>query len=73
MDLKKKLNLGHSRLQTNEIVDYVNGSPDRFNKLINVYLNGPYRITQRAASPLSVCVERWPYLVDPHVKTLLKF
>jgi hypothetical protein len=73
MDLKKKLNLGQSRMQTNEIVGYVDGSPIRFKQLVNIYLGGPYKITQRAAWSLSICVERWPYLADPHLKSLISF
>ena len=73
MDLKKRLDLGHSKTQTNEIVDYVNGIPNRFKELVEVYLKGPYRTTQRAAWPLSICVEKWPYLIDPHLKKLLDF
>jgi len=73
MDLKKRLDLGQSKTQTNEIVDYVNGIPNRFKELVEVYLNGPYRTTQRAAWPLSNCVEKWPYLIDPHLKKLLDY
>src|SRR5688500_2686004 len=73
MDLKKRLELGQSKLQTGEIVEYVNGRPNRFKLLLEVFLNGSYHITQRAAWPLSICVERWPYLIDSHLKTLLDF
>jgi len=65
--------LGQSKTQTSEIVDYVNGRPDRFKQLVEVYTKGPYRITQRAAWPLSYCVNKWPYLVDPHLKMLINF
>ena len=41
MDLKKRLDLGQSKTQTNEIVDYVNGIPNRFKELVEVYLKGP--------------------------------
>jgi len=71
MDLKKRLDLGQTKTQTDELVDYVNGIPNRFKKLVEVYLKGPYRTTQRAARPLSICVEKWPYLIDPHLKKLL--
>ena len=73
MDLKKRLNLGQSKTQTLEIVGYVNGRPDRFKQLVEIYLSGPYRITQRAAWPLSYCVEKWPYLIDNHWKKILQF
>ena len=71
MDLKKRLDLGQSKTQMNQIVDYVNGVPIRFKELVEVFLNGPYRTTQRAAWPLSICVEKWPYLIDPHLKRIL--
>lgn len=73
MDLKKRLNLGHPKAQTNEIVDYVDGSRSRFKQLVKVYLEGPYRITQRAAMPLTNCVAKWPYLIDNHLKRLIFF
>jgi hypothetical protein len=34
-------------------------------------LTGPYRITQRAAWPLSYCVESYPALIRPHLNVLL--
>lgn len=72
MDLKKRLNLGQSKMQTHEVVDYVNGIPERFKQLVEVFIAGPYRVTQRAAWPLSICVEKWPYLVDPHLGKVLR-
>src|SRR5688572_20337142 len=73
MDLKKRLDLGHSRVQTNEIVQYVDGKSTRFKKLVKIFLEGDYRTTQRAAWPLSICIETWPYLLDPHLQKLLYF
>ena len=65
--------MGQNKAQTCELVDYVNGKPNRFKELVDIYLKGPYRITQRAAWPLSIAVEKWPYLIDPHLKNILKF
>lgn len=73
MNLKKRLELGQSKSQTQEIVEYVDGRPNRFKLLVEVYKKGPFRLTQRAAWPLTICVERWPYLIDPHLKMLLSF
>lgn len=73
MNLKKRLELGQSKSQTNEIVEYVDGRRDRFNLLVEAYKKGPFRLTQRAAWPLTICVKKWPYLLDPHFKTLLEF
>ena len=73
MDLKKMLQKGHSKAHSNAIAYYIGNNANRFKALVEVYLNGPYRITQRAAWPLSICVERWPYLIAPHLKRILDY
>jgi hypothetical protein len=73
MDLRRALEREHSKAQCLKIVDYVDGSRTRFKVLVDLYLAGPYRITQRAAWPLSICVERHPTLVLPHLQRLLDF
>jgi hypothetical protein len=73
MDLTKALLKEHSKAQMTKIVDYVGQNEARFKVLVEVYLAGPYRVTQRAAWPLSYCVERHPGLVTPHLKRLLDF
>ena len=73
MDLKKMLEKNHSKTQSNAIAYYIGNNANRFKALLKVYLDGPYRITQRAAWPLSICVERWPYLIDPHLKKILDY
>ena len=62
----------HSKVQCDWIVKYVGYDPGRFRELVDVFLAGPYRITQRAAWPLGYCVERQPQLIRPHLKTLIK-
>lgn len=63
----------HTKAQSNAIAYYIGNNANRFKALVKVYLNGPYRITQRAAWPLSICVERWPYLIVPHLKKILDY
>jgi hypothetical protein len=53
------------------ITDYVGGDPARFGELVKVFIAGPYRVTQRAAWPLSYCVENHPGLVDGYWNELL--
>lgn len=67
------LQKGHSKAHSNAIAYYIGNNANRFKALVKVYLNGPYRITQRAAWPLSICVERWPYLIAPHLKRILDY
>ncbi len=72
MDIKKELLKEHSKRQTTKIVNYVGNSPARFKALVKNFLDGPYRVTQRAAWPLSYCVEEHPNLIKPHLKSILK-
>jgi hypothetical protein len=51
----------------------VGSNKKRFADLISVYLAGPYRVTQRAAWPISYCVEHHPELIIPHLKKMLAF
>jgi hypothetical protein len=71
MDLKKVIAREHSRAQMLKVVDYVGSNPARFKVLVDVFLAGPYRITQRAAWPLSYCVEHVPALITPHLRVIL--
>lgn len=73
MDIRKALAKEHSKVQTLQIVDYVGVNKKRFKQLINIYLAGPYRITQRAAGPLSYCVQNSPRLIGPHLNVLIDF
>jgi len=72
MDFRDSLRKEHSKNQTTKIADYVGVSRTRFKELVEVYLAGPYRITQRAAWALSLCVERHPALILPHLGRILK-
>jgi hypothetical protein len=73
MDFRDRLQKEHSKNQTIKIADYVGFNKARFKELIDIYLAGPYRITQRAAWPISLCVERHPELILPHLGLILKF
>lgn len=73
MNLLKTITFKHSKAQMLKIVQYVGTDPKRFDELVNVFLRGPYRVTQRAAWPISNCVELHPSLVKPHLKKLLSY
>ncbi len=72
MDLTRELLQAHTKSQATKIADYVNDNPTHFKVLVDTFLKGPYRITQRASWPLNLCVERNPALVKPHLKRILK-
>ena len=61
----------HSKAMRDRVVRYVGKSPARFAELVSVFLKGPYRVTQRAAWPLSYCVEVHPQLIKPHLRKII--
>jgi hypothetical protein len=73
MDIRKEILQQQTKKQINKVVDYVGDNPGLFKALVEVFLEGPYRVTQRAARPVSCCVERNPHLVRPHLKILLNY
>jgi len=72
MNLVQTLAKEHSRAQCDRIVKYIGEDPGRFNELVQTFLAGPYRITQRAAWPLRYCVEYHPQLIRPHLKAIIR-
>jgi hypothetical protein len=73
MDLRQTILSGHNKSICHKVGDYVGSNPRRFKELLELFLGGPYRVTQRAAWPLGLCVERDPSLILPHLNTVLNF
>jgi hypothetical protein len=67
------LALSPSKQQRDKIVRHVGTSQSRFDELMKVFIKGPYRITQRAALPLSYCVVRQPKLLNTHFNSIVKY
>jgi hypothetical protein len=72
MDLKKEILKEHSKAQCDKIVHWVGDDQNRFNELFTFFLTGEYRITQRAAWPLSHCAIAHPHFMQHHFKPLLE-
>ena len=72
IDLEQLLRDEHSKKQTDRIVRYIGKDKRRFAVLIRLFFKGEYRITQRAAWPLSYCVRAHPDLISPYFKPLLE-
>ena len=72
MDLRKNILTEHSRANCDNIVDWVGNNKKRFDELLNLFYEGQYRLTQRAAWPISVCVEKNPALADGKISFLIK-
>src|SRR5690606_37555397 len=73
MDIASEIAKEHSKRNTLKVADYVGVSINKFKVLVDVFLGGPYRISQRSSWPLTICVERHPHLIKPHLTKLLKF
>ena len=71
MDLLKAIEKEHSKAQCEKIVRYVGGDKERFAELMQLFLEGGYRVTQRAAWPMSICVEKHPALITPYYKQIV--
>ena len=71
MDLLKTIEKEHSKAQCDKIVRYVGNDKERFAELMRLFLKGEYRVTQRAAWPVSYCVHNYPELITPYYKQIL--
>jgi hypothetical protein len=67
MNIEQALLKEHSKKQISRIVKYIGNNPVRFRELMHLFVRGEYRITQRAAWPLSYCVQAYPKLIIPHL------
>jgi len=54
------------------IVDHIDGDSERFKELMDCFLGDSYRVTQRAAWAVSICIERHPSLVTPYFGKFLE-
>lgn len=71
MNLLKELQKGFNKATCDRIVTYVGNDQERFSVLVDAFLNSEYRITQRAAWPLSYSVKKHPNLIEPHLKNII--
>ncbi len=72
MDIRNALLEVHSKSQVDKICSYVGDDADKFADLMKHLLGPGYRLSQRAAWPVSYCIERNPDLVKPYFNLLIK-
>jgi hypothetical protein len=73
MNLRKAILASHSKETVTKIVQYVGKDRKRFKELVELFLEGPYRVTQRVSWPISYCVQSNPELINPWLKVILAF
>jgi len=71
MNLRNTILQEHSKKHTVKIVNYIGNNQQRFDELIKLFLGNEYRVTQRAAWPLSYCVQAHPNLIRKHLKKII--
>lgn len=72
MKLKEELLKAHSKAQCAKVVNWVADKQERFDKLFTLFLKEEYRVTQRAAWPVSYCVIAHPAFLDKHWKSFVE-
>ena len=72
MNFYAALEAEQSKALTNKIVGEIIQEPSRMKEIIDLIMDAPYRITQRAAWPLSVVAEKHPELLVPYLPILVK-
>lgn len=71
MKLRETILEEHSKAQCIKIVNWVGNSQKRFDALFDLFLHDEYRVVQRAASPVSYCVQAHPSFIEKHYGALL--
>jgi hypothetical protein len=72
MNLREEILKEHSKTQTQKIIDWVGTSQSRFDLLVELFLSDEYRVTQRAAWPLSYVSIEDPSLAKKHLPVFVK-
>jgi len=72
MNFQTALQGGQSKALTISIVEEIIVEPKRMKEIVDLILDAPFRITQRAAWPLSVVAEKHQELLIPFLPVLVK-
>lgn len=72
MNLRQAILEEHSKTQTNKILAWVGSSQERFDQLMNLFLNDEYRVVQRAGWPLSYCAIKHPSFVQKYFRAFFR-
>ncbi len=71
MDIKVALLKEHSKTQAQKIAVWAGQSNAHFEELLDVFLNGNYRLNQRAAWPLVMMGKKYPERIAPYLGVLI--
>ncbi len=68
MNLREEILNEHSKAQCNKIVNWVGKDQNRFDELFQLFLEDEYRVVQRAAWPVSYCINEHHSFINKHWK-----
>ncbi len=71
MDLRKEVSNANTPARCLRIANYIGNQRSLFSELIQIFLTDSWRINQRAANPLILCIKNSPDLLTPHISSLL--
>jgi len=71
MSLRDDILLEYSKAHTVRIARQIGPSQESFDELMKLFLGNEYSVTQRAAWVVSHCADEYPWLIEPHIKSLL--
>jgi len=72
MKLKETILKEHSKANCNRIVKWIGNNQEKFDELFFLFTGNEYRVIQRAAWPVSYCIQMHPQLIRKHFSRLLK-
>lgn len=72
MDFHQEIAAVANKTQAQKIADYVGNNQERFDAMMEVFYAGPYRVTQKASWVMSHCADRYPVLIVPHFKKMIR-
>lgn len=70
MDLEAEILREHSKHQTRRIAGWIGDDARRFKQLMQLFLLGEYRVTQRSAWIISECFDEHPRLITPWLPSI---
>lgn len=71
MNLEVEILREHSKQQMTKVARWVGADKRRFRTLMELFLHGEYRVTQRSAWVVGLCADQHPELVGPWLELML--
>ena len=71
MNLEQEILKEHSKRNTVRLATWVGGDKQRFKELMELFLKGEYRVTQRSAWIVQHCAAKHPELISPYLNKMI--